>query len=234
MFIDQYYAMRDGRVSFTREQGSDFAKGVAGDFNPLHDADGKRFCIPGDLLFAVVLAHYGVSQKMEFVFTGMVPDGVELVLPEPSAHMSLQDSEGREYLQVKRDGRESREQTLTQNLTRSYVEFSGHTFPDILQPLMAARKVMINPTRPMVMYLSMSLELDTLDIEAPQLEADQYELEVDGRRGAIKLAFNLVESGAIVGRGCKRMLASGLREYDAAAMQVAVDTVKARKAAYTG
>lgn len=232
MFIEQYFSERDGRISFTRDQGSDFAKRIARDFNPLHDADGKRFCIPGDLLFAIVLAHYGVSQNMEFVFTGMVMDGVELILPEPSGHLCLQDSEGRDYLQVNRSGVESRSETLIQNLTRSYVEFSGHTFPHILQPLMAARNVMINPTRPMVMYQSMSLELDTLDIEAPQLEEDRYELEVDGRRGAIKLAFNLVESGVVVGRGCKRMLASGLREYDEAAMQVAVDDITARKVAY--
>ena len=45
MFIDQYYSEQDGTISFTREQGSEFAKRVADDFNPLHDADAKRFCI---------------------------------------------------------------------------------------------------------------------------------------------------------------------------------------------
>ena len=57
MIIDQYFSEPNGRICFTREQGSNFAKQMANDFNPLHDADGTRFCIPGDLLFAIILAN---------------------------------------------------------------------------------------------------------------------------------------------------------------------------------
>ena len=78
MFIEQYFSEPQGRVCFTREQASDFAKRVADDFNPLHDVDAKRFCVPGDLLFAVILSKYGISRHMQFVFSGMVVDGVEL------------------------------------------------------------------------------------------------------------------------------------------------------------
>ena len=58
MNIEKYYNLDGPKLSFTRRQGSDFAKTVAGDFNPLHDVDAKRFCIPGDLLFAVIIRHY--------------------------------------------------------------------------------------------------------------------------------------------------------------------------------
>ena len=43
MNIHHYCSESDGRICFTREQGSNFAKQVAQDFNPLHDVDAKRF-----------------------------------------------------------------------------------------------------------------------------------------------------------------------------------------------
>ena len=51
---------------------------MAGDFNHIHDEDSKRFCVPGDLLFAVLLSKEGISQKMRFEFSGMVGDGIAL------------------------------------------------------------------------------------------------------------------------------------------------------------
>lgn len=220
--IDQYYNRPDGCISFTREQGSKFAKNVACDFNPLHDEDAKRFCIPGDLLFSVILARYGISRHMEFVFSGMVVEGVELLLPEPSPELRLLDREGREYLTVKRSGESTRDEPLIQAITRAYVEFSGQTFPHILVPLLAEKGVMINPDRPMVIYASMIIDLDRLDIERPMLEPDHNRLEIDGKRGSLALAFNLCEGGEVVGRGRKHMLLSGLREYDE---QVSRDTI---------
>ena len=214
MIIDQFYSEPNGRVCFTREQGSNFAKQMANDFNPLHDADAKRFCIPGDLLFAVILAKYGISQHMEFIFSGMVTAGVELVLPEPSGELHINDTSGREYLRVKRAGDLTHAEAMIRNLTQSYVEFSGQTFPHILVPLLAEQQVMIHPERPMVIYESMTIDLDRLDITHPVLQADYNQLEINGKRGSVELAFHLEEGGEIVGRGKKHMLLSGLREYD--------------------
>ena len=208
MIVDQYFSEPNGHVCFTREQGSNFAKHMAGDFNPLHDADARRFCIPGDLLFSVVLAKYGVSQQMEFNFSGMVFEGVELVLPEPSEELKIQDTEKRDYLQVRRGGDLSRDETLLQSLTQKYVEFSGKSFPHILVPLLAEQNVMINAARPMVMYVSMAIDLDTLDIENPSLCSDY--------------SFNFLERDRIIGRGKKCIILSGLREYDKAVMDAAI------------
>ena len=94
MIIDRYFSEPNGNICFTREQGSNFAKQMADDFNPLHDIDAKRFCIPGDLLFSIILAKYGISQHMEFVFSGMVVAGVELLMPERAEEMSINDQEG--------------------------------------------------------------------------------------------------------------------------------------------
>ena len=57
MNMDKYYHLENSNLSFTRQQGSDFAKLVAHDFNPIHDPESKRFCVPGDLLFAVMIQH---------------------------------------------------------------------------------------------------------------------------------------------------------------------------------
>jgi hypothetical protein len=234
MFINEYFSESGGRVSYTRQQGSDFAKHVADDFNPLHDVDNKRFCIPGDLMFATMLTRYGVSRHMEFVFSGMVDEGVELILPEPAGQLSICDERGREYLQVTRGGDTSRDESLIENLVRSYVEFSGHTFPHILSPLMAEQGVMINSQRPMVIYQSMEIDLDTLDARAPVLETDRSELVIEGKRGSVLLAFNLLEDGQVVGRGCKRMLMSGLLPFDAEVSEAGISEYMAHKQAYPG
>jgi hypothetical protein len=232
MVISQYFSEPNGRICFTREQGSNFAKQVANDFNPLHDADAKRFCIPGDLLFAVILAKYGISQHMELAFSGMVSAGVELVLPEPASELHIKDTDGREYLRVTRAGQVNWEDTLIQNLTQSYVAFSGQTFPHILVPLLAEQQVMINPERPVLIYESMSIELDRLDIRQPVMRGDRNLLEINGKRGSVELAFHLVDDGDIVGRGKKHLLLSGLRDYDADVMASAIESYNDGKRAF--
>lgn len=234
MIIDQYYNRLNGAISFTREQGSGFAKKMADDFNPLHDIDAKRFCIPGDLLFSVILANYGISSHMEFIFSGMVVEGVELLLPEPAGELQLVDGEGREYLNVKCAGDISQDEALIQNLTQHYVEFSGQTFPHILVPLLAEQGMMINLNRPMVIYASMVIDLDRLDIVAPRLEPDCNTVEITGKRGSADLAFNLVEDGEVVGRGSKHILLSGLREYDEEISSEAIARFDERKRTLSG
>ncbi|MEM9254142.1 MAG: DUF3581 family protein [Pseudomonadota bacterium] len=229
MLIDQYCHQNNDKVWFTREQGSNFAKRLADDFNPLHDANGKRFCVPGDLLFAVILARYGINERMKFEFTNMVPDSVQLLLPSPSDHLSIEDETGRQYLQVTRSGVNSCDESLISGLTRSYVEFSGHSFPHILVPLLAEQGVMINPRRPMVIYESMVIELGNPRAGQPVLQSSSNEFTLEGRRGSAQLSFDILDRGATVGRGQKRMVLGGLMEYDEDAMSEAVAEHSNRK-----
>ena len=232
MLIDQYYSAHDGKISFTREQGSNFAKQVADDFNPIHDPDSRRFCVPGDLMFSVILARYGLSRHMEFKFTGMVDETVELLLPEDTPELVISDSAGKQYLTIARSGENSLAAASIDALTRSYVEFSGHTFPHILVPLLAEQGVMINPDRPMVFYESMVIDMDRLDFETADLVIDRNDLAIAGKRGELQLAFNLVDAGEIIGRGKKRMVLGGLREYDQRVMDAAITSVDERKRQY--
>jgi hypothetical protein len=233
MLIDRYFSEPNGNVCFTREQGSNFAKQIADDFNPLHDIDAKRFCIPGDLLFSIILSKYGISQHMEFVFAGMVGAGVQLLMPEPAEEMHVNDEEGREYLRVKRGGRVSHDESLLQNLTQRYVQFSGQTFPHILVPLLAEQNVMIRPDRPLVIYESMSIDLDRLDIEKPSLRGDYNTLEISGTRGSVELAFYLEDDGKVVGCGKKHMLLMGLRKYDKDAIEAAINAYNDNKISFS-
>ncbi len=227
MLLEKFFIEDESGIHFSRQQGSQFAKQVAGDFNPIHDEDAKRFCVPGDLLFSLVLHKYGISQQMSFTFTGMVDDSKQLCLPEASSNMVIKDTQEKEYLSVERNGEISQEQALIDKFIQRYVEFSGQAFPHILVPLMEKNAVMINPARPMVIYESMSINLQTFDISNPELKLSEAKLDVNGKRGKVSLCFDVLDNGNIVGSGAKSMVLSGLRAYE----QSTIDTLVADYAA---
>src|SRR5210317_734718 len=122
MNLDKYYNLDGPKLSFTRQQASDFAKSIAGDFNSIHDVESKRFCVPGDLLFSVIIHHYGLRQTMGFSFSGMVGDDVALILPEVNAReISIYDEHDKKYLDISSNGTHSRNRDLIDSLTRNYV-----------------------------------------------------------------------------------------------------------------
>ena len=215
MDLEKYFNLEDSKLSFTKQQASDFAKSVAGDFNAIHDVDSTRFCVPGDLLFSVIIHHYGLRQTMGFSFSGMVGDDITLILPEVNAReISIYDENDKKYLDVSSNGTQSHNQVLIDSLTKNYVEFSGHTFPHVLVPLMKENNVMINTERPLVIYDHMRISLDTLDIDSVELELSESIFRLYGKRGDVALNFNLCCNGETVGKGQKKMVLSGLREYD--------------------
>ena len=214
MFLSPYFTKQDQSVFISAQQASDFAKKVAEDFNPIHDVGAKRFCVPGDLLFSLVLERAGLHQEMSFTFSGMVSDGIALTFPSDiSANASIVDDKQKEYLHMTVSGDCTKNSKAIEALTRAYVEFSGHTFPHILVGLMQENQVMINPTRPMIMYESMSIHLESIDFQEVKLQLSSTTLDIDGKRGNACLSFNLVSQGQVIGHGKKFMLLSGLRDY---------------------
>ncbi|KAF7771950.1 hypothetical protein PCIT_a1922 [Pseudoalteromonas citrea] len=210
--LSRFYQEQGEHVVITREQGSLFAKQVADDFNPLHDVDAKKFCVPGDLLFALVLSRYGVSENMHFSFVGMVDELSLLSFPQGSDAFDI-TSNDKVMMSVKRDGDANLCPTLIESLTKNYVEFSGTAFPHVIIPLMAEQGVMINPARPMVIYESMAIHLDDPSVSQVELAADTPEFSYEGKRGKIILRFKLLSNGKQIGRGEKHMLVSGIRDY---------------------
>lgn len=233
MFIDKFYSSSSDKVRFSRQQASDFAKQIADDFNPLHNIEAKRFCVPGDLLFAVTLARAGLHQQMRFKFSGMVTDENELNFPQTLGQdIKVTDDKGKEYLEIETSGDKTDNQALIESLIKAYVGFSGHTFPHLLVELMAKENVMINPARPMIMYESMAIDLQRVDIKEISLVLAKTELTIDGKRGNACLAFDLLSEGEVVGHGKKHMILSGLRAFDRATMDNIADDYNAMKAAY--
>ncbi len=234
MYLDPFHTIKNNSfITITPEQGSAFAKKVSDDFNPLHNPDSKRFCVPGDLLFSLVLAHLGLSQKMSFNYTGMVGKNVTLILPKtPSQEFSITDNNGKSYLNVTQQGKATQNMEEIEAFSRAYVAFSGHSFPHILIPLMKKHNVMINPERPMVIYESMAFEVDTLTLKAPTLTLSDSQLEATGKRGLVRLNFDVLEAGKKIGSGFKTMVLGGLREYEQATIDDLIARYESSKHAY--
>jgi hypothetical protein len=233
MFLKEFYEIHDGNIRIAAEHASMFAKEVAHDFNPLHDVDAKRFCVPGDLLFSLILEKYGLSQNMHFIFSGMVGDGVLLNFPDTDAErIDVTDNQGKTYLQVERSGGLSRDSELIESFTRDYVAFSGQNFPYVLVPLLAKENVMFNLNRPLVIYESMTLSFDHLDFKQASVKMLEPEMKVDGKRASAFLHFQVKSGEEVVGNGFKKLAISVMSGYEAEPMQAFVDDYLARKNGY--
>lgn len=234
MNISNYFNREDEHISFNRNQASMFAKEVAGDFNPIHDEDARRFCVPGDLLFSVFLVQYGMSQEMKFEFSGMVVDGTRLIFPEKITDIfSLQDSNNKNYMDISSAGNKTTDSKFISMLAEKYVQFSSKTFPDILVPLMEQENVMINPSRPLVIYKNMEISLEKLSGNNIELELTKASLNCTGKKGEVRLEFTILADGEEIGHGAKNLLLSGLREYDASQLEDVIQSYAQRKSAFT-
>ncbi len=233
MFLSPYFQKDMQLVTVNQQQASEFAKSVAQDFNPIHDVAAKRFCVPGDLLFALVLSQYGLSQKMSFSFEGMVGDGVSLVFPEQVGDsFNIVDDKDKSYLSVQRSGDNILCHGQIESFIRSYVAFSGLNFTHILVPLMQQHGMMINPARPLVIYESMAFDLDTLDFNCIELSLVKQELIIEGKRGDVTLSFELRSGDKLVGTGRKTLVLSGLRPLNAEGIEDMVQRYEARRIEY--
>ncbi len=233
MFLASYFSTQDNQFQFTRQQASHFAKKVAGDYNPIHDEDNKRFCVPGDLLFAVLLKKEGISQKMRFDFSGMVNDGIALSVEEKGqTESALVDASGKEYLHMHHEGEVSHDAEFIEHIVKAYVEFSGMNFPHIMVPLMEDKQMMINCQRPLVIYESMEVEFEQLNLSRPTVDYVGATFDIDGKRGLVTMKFNFIDNGVVVGKGIKRMVASGLKPFQKEAVDDLVERFNARKEAF--
>lgn len=231
MLLDKYVNQSNAGFSFSRKQASEFAKQIATDFNPIHDEDAKRFCVPGDLLFSYLLNRYGMTEHISCQFSGMVGADVLLECKEQDNLITICDKQDKTYLSLQHRGACQHDLAVIEPLIRDYVKFSGQNFPHILQPLMQQHQVMINPTRPLVIYESMALSFNRLPKQKVDLRLTASSLSVEGKRGNALLEFSLSEQGELIGKGEKRMILSNLVPYNDEQMLEMVAQYNKRKVA---
>jgi len=235
LFLDAFHEKQDRSISITAEQGSRFAKSVAGDFNPIHDPGHRRFCVPGDLLFALAVQHFGLSTSIEVQFKSLVDADQRLLMPtfnpdEASQTHDIIDERDRVIMQWTQSGMRTADSAQLEQLIRAYVAFSGQNFPHVLVPLLEQHQIMFHPKRPFVIYDSMSLQLDRLDFTNPHLELTERSLIESDRRADVTFSFVWKDADQIIGTGSKTLIISGLQPYDAEAMaEVVADFLTARE-----
>ncbi|MGJ8581125.1 MAG: DUF3581 domain-containing protein [Psychromonas sp.] len=234
MLLDPYYIQQDSSITISAEQASTFAKKECQDFNPIHDPDSKRFCVPGDLLFSLALKEYGVSKSMSFTFTNMVGDNIPLTFPAATSDdIVVTNGQGKSVLEINKSGEMTQDLDLIESLIKNYVVFSGQNFPTLLMPLMKKHQVMFNPARPLVMYNSMSFEFDSLTLTNPlRVELAESKLEVESKRANEFLHFDIYDGDKIIGRGVKTVVVGGLKPYDHDAITAFADNYLANRNAF--
>ena len=216
MLLAPFYTTKENLIHISAEQASRFAKVQCFDFNPIHDPENKRFCVPGDLLFSLALSTYGVSESMSFTFTNMVGADMGLIFPETDDNLIvITNEQGKSVLEIERKGKTNKDRDFIESLIKNYGQFSGQNFPTLLMPLMKEHGVMFNPNRPLVMYNSMSFEFEYVDFnQALHLQLADTSLEVEPKRANSFLHFDLLDGDKVVGKGIKRMVVAGLKPYE--------------------
>lgn len=233
MFLHPFFYITENGIMISPAQASAFAKIIAGDFNPIHDEGAKRFCVPGDLLFSLMLKKYGLYQQMQFSFEGMIGENVELVLAKVDQELAVQDLKEKRYLKVNTQGHTSHNEAQIESFIRSYTAFSALNFTHILVPLMKQHGVMINPERPLVIYDGMGFQLSHLDFDDVELQLVKQQLTIDGKRGDVELSFILYSNGKQIGTGQKKLILSGLRPLEDEKLQILVDKYEDRRLTFT-
>lgn len=233
MFLNEFYTQENNQFSFSQQQASRFAKEVAGDFNKIHDVDDKRFCVPGDLLFAVTLAKQGLYPKMTLQFTGMVKDNVALQFNEPAENnIEIINEKPQALLKLQTEGAANHNPELLEKLITDYVKFSGRNFPEILVPIMQSEDFMFSPTRGLIMYKSMEINMTRTDITDISLDYDTTRVEKNGKRATVYFQFNIFDGEELVGTGVKEMVLSGVVPYEKSAVDNIVDMFMQAKKAF--
>ena len=233
MFLNEFYSQKDSTFRFTQQQASRFAKTVANDYNKIHDVDNKRFCVPGDLLFAVSLVQFVLSETMKIDFTGMVKNDTDLAFsPLVENKTAIVNADQKSFMELEIGGQSSHDEKIITKIIKEYVQFSGKNFPDIMVPLMRSENLMFNPARALIMYKSMQINMSCVNVNNIELKFDEAIIEVQGKRATVTFKFDFYESEDKVGTGQKEMLLSGLIPYEESVMAGVIADYQAAKTKY--
>lgn len=226
-----FYTLSDDTLTISPEQASGFAKTVAGDFNPIHDAGDRRFCVPGDLLFTVILENVGLYQHMSFTFDArMTADMIGILNDQQAGAGNITDKRSEKpIVNFQYDSEKINSNQLIHEFIKHYVAFSGQNFPYLLDPVLKSNDAMFNPKSPLVMYQSMDFTLNPQDETEISIDYVNADFDKQGKRGYITLNFNFNQNDEVIGNGKKLLLISGIRPYDESEMSKIIESFLERK-----
>ena len=228
MFVDQYYTCHEENFYFPKHKSSAFAKQIAKDFNPLHDVKNRRFCVPGDLIFSAILSKFGANKEMTFDFKRMI-NGIEaLNVVSSNESISVKNIQNEEMISIHRGGEITHDKVFINGFIRSYVEFSGKMFPEVILNAMKKSGVMPSLKRPLIIYVKMSFSLNVFSSNRPQVMLRETVFEKLGRKGVMSLYFDVWVNGEIIGFGEKKIFIGSVCPCDPSALQVYINSYNAR------
>ena len=97
---------------------------------------------------------------------------------------------------------------------------------------MKENNAMINTERPLVIYDHMRISLDTLDMDSVSLVHTDSVFRIYGKRGDVALNYELTCNGETVGKGQKKMVLGGLREYQQEKVDQLIKSVEQSRQAF--
>ena len=98
---------------------------------------------------------------------------------------------------------------------------------------MADNGVMITPSRPLVIYESMSLTMKEVLFDKVSTEVDDVFMEMTGKRAKVAISFTLSSEKQIIGAGAKNLVIASLRPYDQDLCSIMVNEYLKKRDAYT-
>ena len=172
--------------------------------------------MPGDLVFSEAIRRYGLHQSMEFNFLEMLSadSPIRYSNERSKSYQYVSNRNEKKVMDIHIEGSQIENNSLADEFTQAYVRFSALSFPTILVPLMKKHHVMINVDRPLIVYKSMSFNIFQTGFDHINIELIESTLEVDGKRGNACFIFSMSSNGSVIGKGMKKLILSGLREFN--------------------
>lgn len=195
---------------------SAYARNVAKDFNPIHSHLAKKYCVPGDLIFALITEMHGAHNYMRVDFLNRVGAECKLFFDTKRIALALLDVDKKLYAELATAGDKSVCPKRLKTVSNVVVSCTSGYFPYKLIDNLREENVMLSIRRSMVMLKSIEVELRNIHSASSLVAKYQSSgLELSGKRGEVKVYFQLFDDDGIsVGFVTKTVLIIGIEKFN--------------------
>lgn len=193
-----------------------YARNVVKDFNPIHNHLAKNYCVPGDLIFALMVERGGVHGSMRMDFLNRVGKDSEYIFVSGKAGMALLDRGNKVQAQLIGSGDASVCVKCISAVSDAVLSCTSSYFPYKMMRSLRAENLMLSGCRSLVILKSIEVNVSDLHF-ASDLTAVfcSSSLRHSGRRGTIDAHFQLVGgNGQVLGQVIKTALIIGIERFN--------------------